>query len=290
MDKDLRYTYWNRSSEKLTGISEKDAIGKSLYDIFPDTPDTRRAEREYLDALRTQMPKTFINEYQLGGKDFFFEISAYPSKGGISVFARDITERKRAEEEILRLSNAVKMSTDSIIISDLDARIIDVNEATLKIYGTKDKNDLVGKNSIDIIASEDRERAFRGMKEVMEKGYIKDREYYIIIKGDNKIPIEMSSSIMKDTSGKPIGFVAIAKDITERKKSEERLQQYQLMVESAHDAIFFKDLESRYRIVNKKCLEIFGMMYEKVVGKNDYELMPDREEAKKNINNKSVWV
>lgn len=54
-------------------------------------------------------------------------------------------ERKKAEEELVRLSSAVKMSTDSIVISDLDAKIIDVNEATLKMYGTDDKRDLIGK-------------------------------------------------------------------------------------------------------------------------------------------------
>jgi PAS domain S-box-containing protein len=100
MDENLRYTYWNRASEELTGITAKDAIGKSLYELFPDTPQTRRAERVYLDVLRTQQSQSFINEYQLGGKDFFFEISAYPSRDGLSVFAKDITERKQAEAQL----------------------------------------------------------------------------------------------------------------------------------------------------------------------------------------------
>ncbi|MCJ7668077.1 MAG: PAS domain S-box protein, partial [Anaerolineae bacterium] len=100
MDKDLRYTYWNKASEDLTGISAKDAIGKSLYEVFPDTPQTRRAETVYLDVLRTQQPQSFLNEYQLGGKDFAFEISAYPTRDGLSVFVKDITERKRAEEAL----------------------------------------------------------------------------------------------------------------------------------------------------------------------------------------------
>ena len=102
MDENLRYTYWNRASEKLTGIPAKDAIGKSLYDLFPDTPQTRNAEGIYRDVLRAKQPRTFVNEYQLGGKDLLFEISAYPSKHGLSVFVKDITERKRAEEELQR--------------------------------------------------------------------------------------------------------------------------------------------------------------------------------------------
>jgi PAS domain S-box-containing protein len=100
MDKELRYTYWNQASENLTGIPAKDAIGKSLLEIFPDTPQTRKAEKVYSDVLRTQRSQSFVNEYQLGGKDFLFEISAYPSSHGVSVFVKDITERKRAEEEL----------------------------------------------------------------------------------------------------------------------------------------------------------------------------------------------
>jgi len=112
MDKELRYTYWNKASEKLTGISAKDAIGKSLLEIFPDTPQTRRAEKVYLDVLRTQQSQTFVKEYQLGGKDFFFEISAYPSSCGLSVFFKDVTERKRAEEELeIKTTNLEEANT-----------------------------------------------------------------------------------------------------------------------------------------------------------------------------------
>ncbi|MEW6608934.1 MAG: PAS domain S-box protein [bacterium] len=67
------------------------------------------------------------------------------------------------------------------------------------------------------------------------------------------------------------------------KQSGERLKLYQYMVESAHDAIFFKDLESRYIIANNKALEAFGLSREEVIGKNDFELMQDKEEAKKNV-------
>ncbi|GAI85454.1 unnamed protein product, partial [marine sediment metagenome] len=69
----------------------------------------------------------------------------------------------------------------------------------------------------------------------------------------------------------------------ERKRAEEKLKRYQFMVESAHDAIFFKDLESCYIIANNKTLETFGLPKEKVIEKNDYELMSNKKEAKKNI-------
>jgi PAS domain S-box-containing protein len=67
MDRDLRYTYWNKASEKLTGIAARDAIGKSLSELFPDEAGTR-AGRVYLEVLRTQQPRNFVNEYRLTAK------------------------------------------------------------------------------------------------------------------------------------------------------------------------------------------------------------------------------
>ncbi len=110
-DENMRYIYWNRASEELTGIPAKDAIGKSLHDLFPDTPQTRRAERIYLDVLGTQQAQSFVNEYRFGGKDFAFEISVYPAKRGISVFVKDITERKRMEEELLKIQKLESVGT-----------------------------------------------------------------------------------------------------------------------------------------------------------------------------------
>ncbi len=138
---------------------------------------------------------------------------------------QDITERKRAEDTLVRLSNAVKMSTDSIVISDLEGRIIDVNDATLTMYGTKDKNNLVGKNSIDMIAAEDRERAFADVKEMLDKGYIRSQEYHIVTKDGRRLPVEMSSGVMKDADGAPVGFVGITRDISERTKLRQQLIQ-----------------------------------------------------------------
>ncbi len=74
----------------------------------------------------------------------------------------------------------------------------------------------------------------------------------------------------------------------EHKKVEQKLKQYQFMVESAHDVIFFKDLKSRYVIANDKTLEAFGLPREQVIGKNDYEIMPEKEEAGKNIEDDKI--
>jgi len=75
----------------------------------------------------------------------------------------------------------------------------------------------------------------------------------------------------------------LEKEAVKRKRAENKLRKYQFMIESAHDAIFFKDLKSRYIIANDRTLKAFGLSRENVIGKSDYELLADQKEARKNV-------
>lgn len=136
MDKELRCTYWNRASEELTGISAKDALGKHLYDLFPHSEVTRRVEKVYQKVLKTKRAEQFVNEYQLGGKDFLLEINAYPSSDGLSIFAKDITERKRVEEREKQLQQEISLSRRLASIGELAAGIAhEINNPLTGILG-----------------------------------------------------------------------------------------------------------------------------------------------------------
>jgi len=59
MDRNLRYIYWNKASEELTGVKAEDALGKSIFEVFSDTEDTRRA------VAMSVVPKPSIRGYDL---------------------------------------------------------------------------------------------------------------------------------------------------------------------------------------------------------------------------------
>jgi PAS domain S-box-containing protein len=214
MNKNLRYTYWNKASEKLTGISAKDAIGKSLTEIFPDAKGTK-VEEMYLETLRTQRPRSSVNKYYLGGKDFVFEINAYPTKDGISVFAKDITERKRMEEAMREnremLNNIFAASPDAITVTDLSGNIVECNQATLDLHRCSSKEDLIGRNALDFIAEKDHSMAMKNLKKALEQGLVRNIEYTFLTKDGNEFPAELSASVIRDSSWNPTGFVAITK-------------------------------------------------------------------------------
>jgi PAS domain S-box-containing protein len=136
-DKSLTTTHWNKASEYLTGISARDAIGRTYYELFPEGRGSA-LEELYLRALRTQHPQWLEEEFHTEEGKRFFEISIYPSRRGLSVFARDVTDRKRAEEAVReseeRFRNIYEESPIGILLYDANARLFDANIACLHIF------------------------------------------------------------------------------------------------------------------------------------------------------------
>ena len=197
-----------------------------------------------------------------------------------ALLRQEITERMQVEEEIIRLSTAVRMSTDSIVICDLEGKIIDANEATLKMYGTTEKGDLLGKSAFELIVPEDRAKAFAGMEETLDKGFLQNREYQVIIKDGSTIPVEMSVALMKDADGKSVGFVGINRDVTERKRAVEALRRseehFRLLIENALDIIILLNRDGTVRYQSPSAERVLGYKQEEAIGENGFAFIhPD---------------
>jgi PAS domain S-box-containing protein len=193
---------------------------------------------------------------------------------------QEIAERQEAQAELIRLSTAVRMSTDSIVLCDLEGRIIEANEATLKMYGATNKDDLQGKSAFELIVPKDRIRAFAGMEETLEQGFIQNREYQIILKDGRTIPVEMSVALMKDASGKVTGFVGISRDISERKQAAETLRRseehFRLLIENALDIIILLNSDGTVRYQSPSAERVLGYKPGEVLGTSGFAFIhPD---------------
>ncbi|HWS56834.1 MAG TPA: CHASE domain-containing protein, partial [Pyrinomonadaceae bacterium] len=96
VDAEWRFTYVNRRAEELWGRRREDLVGRSLWDEFPEAVGSRVHE-ELLRAAAGRRPVNFETLSPI--LDRWLEVSAYPTGRGLSVYFRDITARKRAEEE-----------------------------------------------------------------------------------------------------------------------------------------------------------------------------------------------
>jgi PAS domain S-box-containing protein len=148
---------------------------------------------------------------------------------GIVGVAIDITERKQAEKALAesegKLRRVIDSSPDNITISDLNGNILDCNQATVDMHGFTKKEDIIGKNALELIAPKDHEKAIEHLKKTIELGSVKNVEYSFLKKDGSEFPAEISASVIIDFSGKPVSFVGVIKDITERRKAEEALKE-----------------------------------------------------------------
>ena len=142
-------------------------------------------------------------------------------------------------EELKVFSHAIDVSIDGIIIGDLSGKINYVNGALLKMYGATDKAEVVGKYVVELIAERDRERATQKSFKVLESGKGFVGEFAALTKSGDEIPIECTTTIINDQTGKEIGFIDIVRDISERKRAEVALkeseQNYHLLFSNMMD-------------------------------------------------------
>ena len=108
VDREWRFIYLNPEAETLLGRRRDEVIGKELWKEFPQLNGSP-FEVNYRRVMTDQMPVEFEASDPAG--KVWFEMRAYPSGGGVSVFFRDVTERKRAEEERLTTDKLESLGT-----------------------------------------------------------------------------------------------------------------------------------------------------------------------------------
>jgi len=142
----------------------------------------------------------------------------------------DITERKQAEESLMeseeKYRSILNASPDDITITDLGGRIVMVSPAAKKMFGYETNNEgLIGKRLVDFIVPEEVERAWVNIQLMNKVGDRKEMEYHAVRKNSDIFDIEVNSEFIRNSKGQPIKMVFIIRDITERKRAEQKIQE-----------------------------------------------------------------
>jgi PAS domain S-box-containing protein len=153
--------------------------------------------------------------------DAYWESDKNGSVIGILGTYEDITEQKRAMETLNLLSHAVKSIGESISIVDLNNNLLFVNEAFLKTYGYTEQ-EIIGK-PMNIVSCDPTVNDQVVLAETIKGGWQGERMHR---KKDGTVfSVFLSTSIVNDENGNPIGLVGVATDISERKHAEEALRE-----------------------------------------------------------------
>ena len=226
------YSYVNRAAETILQKQREDLLGKNVREVFPEAIGTTFWTK-YYEAADTQTIVEFEAFYPPFGK--WFHVRVYPSQAGLAIYFQDmtersalgkftdLTERKQAEEDQLRLAAIVASSDDAIIGKTLDGIITNWNLAAENMFGYTTQ-EAIGKHITLIIPAELREEEDAILQKLRNGQHIDHYETVRVRKDGTRIDISLSISPIKNKEGQIIGASKIARDISERKRLQKHLQ------------------------------------------------------------------
>ncbi len=250
-DHDLVCTLWNPAMEGISGIKAQDALGHIVFEIIPFLAETGY-DKYLLEALRGETVTVHNRPYRIAGTDREGFCDTYYSPlfdgsgqvcGGIA-FVRDTTERRRAElgqrTTELRYLELFENANDIVYTHDLEGNITSINKAAERIIGYARAEALQMKAS-QLVAPEHLRIACKMIERQIAGEGPSPYEIDILCKDGRRVALEINTHIIS-RDGKPVGVQGIARDITERKKTAEALQQAKQNLEA-----WVHELEQRTR-------------------------------------------
>jgi PAS domain S-box-containing protein len=254
VDEEWRFTLVNEQAEELLQRPREELLGESLWEMFPEASETIVWDR-FHEAMESQEPVNFDIKYDALG--IWAEASAYPSESGLSVYFRDITERRKKQREIREREQQLteyKQYTNRILntVDDLlyvvaeDGSFERWNESLSNVTGYSDE-EIASMKPVDFFGEKDQELIANAVEEVFETGDTRV-EADILTKDGQEIPIEFVASAVETPNGETV-LAGIGRDITERIERKEALEESNERLEQfAHAASH--DLQEPLRMVS----------------------------------------
>jgi len=254
-DQNWNFTYVNKKAGEIFNRRPADLVGKNIWTEFPDAKQ-RPSYKALLQAMETQQ-YTYLETHH-PEQDLWFENYIYPSPDGVSVFFRNISEKKRAEQQLKTSEEKTRL----IMNSALDA-IISIDEAGLITFWNPQAEqtfgwsaeEITGKSLTDtIIPPQYREMHQKGMELYRQtgKGPVLNKiiEISAVNRSGAEFPIELT--IIPVRYNGSVSFSAFIRDISLRKKAEEKIlkanrlyffisQVNQMIVRATNQETLFKE-------------------------------------------------
>jgi sigma-B regulation protein RsbU (phosphoserine phosphatase) len=284
-DPDGNVTFLNDFGLQLFGFPKEEIIGQPLLGtIVPEEESTGRSLSQMIDEILTSPAKFESNENENATKDGDRVWMAWRNKPIVNedgalkeilTIGIDITARKTAEIVLNRQSTALEAAVDGIGITDTEGVLVWINPAFSELTGYS-REEVIGQ-SPRVLKSGVHDAAFyERMWQTIAAGRVWNGEIVNKRKDGSLYTEEMSITPVRDGEGEIVNYVAIKRDITERKAAEQR---FRSVTESANDAIVSSDSSSTIVGWNRAAAEMFGWSAEEVTGRPVETIIPERFHA-----------
>jgi PAS domain S-box-containing protein len=267
------YLLVNHQYEKHFKISKEQIVGKTLYDFWPHHIAhklTANSHKVITEGKPIEVEEVVPHENEL---HTYLSVK-FPLKDANGIpyavcgISTDITERKLAEESLLRFRKAIESTSDAIGMADITAEVIYLNPAFVKLFGyTLEELHAAGGPPAIYTSKAECEQIFASVN----RGESWRGEVTMKTRSGRIIQIELHGDAIKDSTGKVIGSVGIHTDITERKQAEESLQLRDRAIAASSNGIIIADVtmaNSPIIYANPALEQITGYSVAEVIGQN----------------------
>ncbi len=265
MDESGRIVEWNPRAEELFGWARDEALGRTVGELIV-LPRFRESHERWMERFSAgdQIDGRF---YLLGrrrdGSEMPVEVTIWsvgPSNGGqrmASAFIRDRSVEERAAEMQARLAAIVDSSDDAIVGMDLDGFITSWNRGAEGLYGYT-AEEALGRHTTFIIPPERSGDVNMLLQRLTRGDSITQFDTVRVARDGREVDVSLSASPIFDSNGEPIGASSIARDVTERKRLEEKSRRLN------------EELELRVQQRTAELGEVNRKLERQVVSKTDF--------------------
>ena len=231
VDSDWRVTYVNPAGEELLGATADDLVGEVLWESFPGAVGTEFYDA-YHRAVETGEPETFESHYEPLGS--WFEVRAFPSDSGLSVYFRDVTDRRRMETALRRekslLERVFETTPVALVVVDAEGEIVRANDRAETLLGVT-QSEITGRSydhpdwRLFDEAGDELDREGLPVARVFETGEaVFGAEHGIEHPDGSRLWLSVNAVPHTDTNGTVRRVVTAFEDVTDRRDREAELE------------------------------------------------------------------
>jgi len=270
----------DKGAERLGSTTDK-VIGTVLKDHFP--PDAAK-ERQLkgFEAIETEKPVTF--EDQIKDRYYYNMICPIVNDQGkidkLAIYGTDITDIKKIEDKMFESEERYKAifdrSLDCFFVSDFEGNFLDANKSAVNLLGYS-REEITSLNYASLLSEDQLPISFDAIKEIMETGAQKDPLELRLLKKNGEIAYIESLGSLIYHQGKPHSIQGIARDISERKESENELREseekYRTILSNIEEGYYEVDLAGNLMFFNDSLSKILGYKKKELMGMNNRAFM-----------------
>ncbi len=225
LDRQCCFTYLNQESERLLQKSTADLLGLELWhDFAPGV--AQRLKEQLLNALQNNRRVELEDWFPSLGK--WLEVRAYPFAEGLAVYFRDVTERRRSQEQLMLLETSVARLNDIVLIAEagdgqVEPRIVFVNDAFETQTGYA-RSDMLGQSPRLLLDLDPTVAKMREFTEGLRETQKARTELMVRRKNGALFWVELEVVSVQSGIGDATHWVAVGRDITQRKTAEDMIR------------------------------------------------------------------